>query len=143
MARSVRSKRRLRNQRVQVEKLKVFEKNRLEDIIKKRDEHFDNQIVDAEALNIPPELAALNKTNTDEMQVEKENTKDNKKNNKKVDAMVDDDEESDEEMDDSTKVKKSVNPSHLSNKENKQKYIKLYIKKQKKRAQHKKKVPII
>ncbi|KAN0006924.1 hypothetical protein ACTFIU_005117 [Dictyostelium citrinum] len=132
MARSLRSKRRLRNVRIQAEKLAPYNKKVLDEIIEKREEHFKSQSVDAENLNIPPELRALNKINTKE----EDKTPMVEENKSTIESDSDEDMEDDEK-----KVKKT--PVHLSHKENKTKYAKLYIKRQKAKKNARKIKPII
>ncbi|KAM9982487.1 hypothetical protein ACTFIZ_006998 [Dictyostelium cf. discoideum] len=135
MARSLRSKRRLRNVRIQVEKLAPYNKKVLDEIIEKREEHFKSQSVDAENLNIPPELRALNKLNNKEEEQESMV----QENKTTVDTVESD---SDEEMEDGEKKVKKT-PVHLSHKENKTRYAKLYIKRQKTKKNARKIKPII
>ncbi|KAK5583049.1 hypothetical protein RB653_004639 [Dictyostelium firmibasis] len=133
MARSLRSKRRLRNVRIQAEKLAPFNKKVLEEIIEKREEHFRSQSVDAENLNIPPELRALNNLNKKEEQTPMVDE------NKNVESDSDNE---DEDMEDGDKKVKKT-PVHLSHKDNKTKYAKLYIKRQKAKKNARKIKPII
>ncbi|KAN0031589.1 hypothetical protein ACTFIV_005454 [Dictyostelium citrinum] len=132
MARSLRSKRRLRNVRIQAEKLAPYNKKVLDEIIEKREEHFKSQSVDAENLNIPPELRALNKINTKE----EDKTPMVEENKSTIES------DSDEDMEDGEKKVKKT-PVHLSHKENKTKYAKLYIKRQKAKKNARKIKPII
>ncbi|KYQ88145.1 hypothetical protein DLAC_11395 [Tieghemostelium lacteum] len=107
MARSVRSKRRLRNQRVKIDKLKVFEEKRLDEIIKKRDEHFENQSIDINELNIPEELRIIsnnnnsNKMDTDDKPksaaLKKSNNNRSSSKSKNTDDMEQDEKEEEEE----------------------------------------------
>ncbi|KAN0045298.1 hypothetical protein ACTA71_005675 [Dictyostelium dimigraforme] len=135
MARSLRSKRRLRNVRIQAEKLAPYNKKVLEEIIEKREEHFKSQSVDAENLNIPPELRALNKLNKKEEKEEEETPMVEENNTVESDS-------DDEEMEDGDKKVKKT-PVHLSHKENKTRYAKLYIKRQKAKRTARKIKPII
>ncbi|KAM9952799.1 hypothetical protein ACTFIW_006158 [Dictyostelium discoideum] len=135
MARSLRSKRRLRNVRIQVEKLTPYNKKVLDEIIEKREEHFKSQSVDAENLNIPPELRALNKLNNKEEEQESMV----EENKTTVDTVESD---SDEDMEDGEKKVKKT-PVHLSHKENKTRYAKLYIKRQISKKNARKIKPII
>ncbi|EAL68341.1 hypothetical protein DDB_G0278337 [Dictyostelium discoideum AX4] len=138
MARSLRSKRRLRNVRIQVEKLTPYNKKVLDEIIEKREEHFKSQSVDAENLNIPPELRALNKLNNKEEEEEEQESM-VEENKTTVDTVESD---SDEDMEDGEKKVKKT-PVHLSHKENKTRYAKLYIKRQKSKKNARKIKPII
>ncbi|KAM9989237.1 hypothetical protein ACTFIY_005274 [Dictyostelium cf. discoideum] len=136
MARSLRSKRRLRNVRIQVEKLTPYNKKVLDEIIEKREEHFKSQSVDAENLNIPPELRALNKLNNNKEEEQESMVEENKTT---VDTVESD---SDEDMEDGEKKVKKTGV-HLSHKENKTRYAKLYIKRQKAKKTARKIKPII
>ncbi|KAF2071141.1 hypothetical protein CYY_007547 [Polysphondylium violaceum] len=144
MARSVRSKRRARNQRVKADKLKVFEQNRLDEIIAKRDSHTDGQRVKADELNIPPELQVLNKEK--ESTTESGSSMETDKIQVKQTSKFDESDSEDEAMEESNKVAKTGSSSDNGvriHKIVKQKYQKIHQSKVKALAAKKKKKPII
>eukprot|EP01132_Coremiostelium_polycephalum_P005312 gene5312-6617_t len=127
MAKSSRSKRIQRNNKILREKLSVYEQKKLESITQKLNEHLDSQTVSVNEFNVPPELSN-NKDNLDLETINPPLISKKKKNNNSMDVEEEEEVEEDDDMLDVSNKKVSKTTT-ANRKKTMNKYAKAYVKK--------------